>query len=205
MRWWQRGWWWGENDCGITELCDANTEYWRVFPQDSVFTVLPSYQYSSDMEGGEVGNRRSTDTYRRSQLGSQLLARSPYNKTRFTIFTIILWLGKANKSQFLHCRPIQFWSHGCSFRRLRSLIWSSYVRPPWSNEGSLWVCRDFTMSPKGSVVVCLIYPFFLLTYRETCQCSKHLWHDICTPNIFLLHIKLIFLDDFIINVCACLT
>ncbi len=36
---------WDYCACAITELCDSNTEYWGIFPQDSVFIALASYQH----------------------------------------------------------------------------------------------------------------------------------------------------------------
>jgi hypothetical protein len=51
--------------------------------------------------GGEQEIKGQCNTYRRSQLGSQLPAR-PILPTGFTNYTVILLLGKTNKSRCLH-------------------------------------------------------------------------------------------------------
>jgi hypothetical protein len=87
------------------EPCDSNTEYWKIFSQDSVFIVLPSYQPVRCGRGGQEIDSQH-DTYRQSQLGSQLPARPSRKETGFTIITIILWLGKTDKSRFLYLLAI---------------------------------------------------------------------------------------------------
>jgi hypothetical protein len=55
--------------------------------------------------GQEIDGQQ--DTFKWSQLGSQLPARPPYSKIGFTIIAIILWLEKINKSRFLFLPMIQ--------------------------------------------------------------------------------------------------
>ncbi len=69
------------NHCAVP-LCNSNTEYWRLFPPNLVFIVLPSCQQWG--VGGVAGYRWSMRYIQRN---------------RVTIITIIFWLACQTKAK----------------------------------------------------------------------------------------------------------
>ncbi len=100
MRLWRCCWWLGENHCAVTDPCESNTGYLRIFCLGLVIIIPPSYQW---VVGGR--ERLTVNGCLSTVAGCLHTVTAGFpdpsqTHIQWTGFTTILWFRKTNKADF---------------------------------------------------------------------------------------------------------